>query len=179
MGAIVMVAANEGINHETGYGHEHEKQSALERHYIPASSSIRDSPGSGGWKFLFCLRCIMDRDEMPKLWPCSWGLELEVDTWLGTAASVHVSTHTIRASETSKHTSGLILEAEQFRAPLDLHAIVSQPFDVPHRCIHRAGIDFTLSSRFCIVSRYITASLTLQNDFQGHHVQPLQSGFDF
>jgi hypothetical protein len=35
MGAIVMVAANEGINHETGYGHEHEKKKALERHHIP------------------------------------------------------------------------------------------------------------------------------------------------
>ena len=35
MGAIVMVAANEGINHETGYGHEHEKKKASERHYIP------------------------------------------------------------------------------------------------------------------------------------------------
>jgi hypothetical protein len=35
MGAIVMVAANDGINHETGYEHEHEKKKALERHYIP------------------------------------------------------------------------------------------------------------------------------------------------
>jgi hypothetical protein len=35
MGAIVMVAANDGINHETGYGHEHEKKNASERHYIP------------------------------------------------------------------------------------------------------------------------------------------------
>jgi len=26
MGAIVMVAANEGINQETGYGHEHQKK---------------------------------------------------------------------------------------------------------------------------------------------------------
>ena len=35
MGAIVMVAANDGINHETGYGHEHEKKKVSERHYIP------------------------------------------------------------------------------------------------------------------------------------------------
>ena len=35
MGAIMMVAANEGINDETGYGHEHEKKKASERHYIP------------------------------------------------------------------------------------------------------------------------------------------------
>ena len=31
----MMVAANEGINHETGYGHEHEEKKASERHYIP------------------------------------------------------------------------------------------------------------------------------------------------
>src|SRR5258708_29929127 len=37
--------------------------------------------------------------------------------------------HTIRASQTSKHTSGHILEAEQLRAPLDLHTFLSQPFD--------------------------------------------------
>ena len=35
MGAIVIVAANDGINHETGYRHEHEKKKAWERHYIP------------------------------------------------------------------------------------------------------------------------------------------------
>jgi len=35
MGAIVMVATNDGVNHVTGYGHEHEKKKALERHYIP------------------------------------------------------------------------------------------------------------------------------------------------
>ena len=35
MGAIVMVAANDGINHEAGYGHEHEKKKGSERHYIP------------------------------------------------------------------------------------------------------------------------------------------------
>jgi hypothetical protein len=35
MGAIVMVAANDGINHETTYGHEHEKKKASARHYIP------------------------------------------------------------------------------------------------------------------------------------------------
>jgi hypothetical protein len=35
MGTIVMVAANDGINHETGYGHEHEKKKGSERHYIP------------------------------------------------------------------------------------------------------------------------------------------------
>ena len=35
MDAIVMVTANDAINHETGYGHEHEKKKASERHYIP------------------------------------------------------------------------------------------------------------------------------------------------
>jgi hypothetical protein len=35
MGAIVIMAANEGINHETGYRHEHEKKKAWEGHYIP------------------------------------------------------------------------------------------------------------------------------------------------
>ena len=35
MGAIVIVAANDGINHETGYRHEHENKKAWERHYIP------------------------------------------------------------------------------------------------------------------------------------------------
>ncbi len=30
-----MVAANDGINHETGYGREHEKKKASEGHYIP------------------------------------------------------------------------------------------------------------------------------------------------
>jgi hypothetical protein len=39
MGAIVMVAANDGINHETGYRHEHEKKKAWERHYIPLPSA--------------------------------------------------------------------------------------------------------------------------------------------
>jgi hypothetical protein len=37
MGAIVMVAANHGINHETGYRREHEKKKASERHYLPPS----------------------------------------------------------------------------------------------------------------------------------------------
>lgn len=35
MGAIVIVAVNDGINHETGYRHEHEKKKAWERHYKP------------------------------------------------------------------------------------------------------------------------------------------------
>ena len=35
MGAIVIVAANDGINHETGNRHEHEKKKAWEEHYIP------------------------------------------------------------------------------------------------------------------------------------------------
>jgi hypothetical protein len=34
MSAIVMVAANEGINHKADYGHEHEKKKGSERHYI-------------------------------------------------------------------------------------------------------------------------------------------------
>jgi hypothetical protein len=42
MGAIVMVAANDGINHETGYGHEHEKKKALEGHYISSSLSMAE-----------------------------------------------------------------------------------------------------------------------------------------
>jgi hypothetical protein len=37
MGAIVIVASNYGINHETGYRHEHEKKKAWEGHYIPLS----------------------------------------------------------------------------------------------------------------------------------------------
>jgi hypothetical protein len=35
MGAIVMMAANGGINHEAGYGHEHDEKKGSERHYIP------------------------------------------------------------------------------------------------------------------------------------------------
>ena len=50
MGAIMIVAANDGINHETGYRYEYEKKKAWEGHLHTASSSIRDSPGSVGWK---------------------------------------------------------------------------------------------------------------------------------
>ena len=35
MDARGMAAANDGINHETGYGHEHEKRNSQESHYIP------------------------------------------------------------------------------------------------------------------------------------------------
>jgi hypothetical protein len=44
MNTIVMVAANDGINHETGYGREHEQKKASERHYIPLSLSY-EIPG--------------------------------------------------------------------------------------------------------------------------------------
>ena len=45
MGAMVIMAANDGINHETGYRHEHEKKKAWERHYIPLTPAyaIRQS----------------------------------------------------------------------------------------------------------------------------------------
>ena len=46
MGAIVMVAANDGINHETGYRHEHEKKKAWERHYIPLPPAYEIRQGS-------------------------------------------------------------------------------------------------------------------------------------
>ena len=39
MDAIVMVAANDGINHETGYGYEHEKKKASKSHYMPLALS--------------------------------------------------------------------------------------------------------------------------------------------
>jgi len=45
-----MVAANDAINHETGYGHEHEKKKASERHYLPLALSyeIRQGRLAGG-----------------------------------------------------------------------------------------------------------------------------------
>ena len=50
MGAIMMVAANDGINRETGYGHEREKKNQLERHYIPLPPAyeIRQGQLDGG-----------------------------------------------------------------------------------------------------------------------------------
>ena len=44
MGAIVMTAANDGINHEASDRHEHEKKKRSERHYTPLLSAyaIRD-----------------------------------------------------------------------------------------------------------------------------------------
>jgi hypothetical protein len=76
MGAIVMVAANEGINHETSYRHEHEKKKAWERHYkpLPPAYAIRR-----GRKHVYCSRCILGGDEMPN---CDLQLRTatEVDT---------------------------------------------------------------------------------------------------
>jgi hypothetical protein len=39
MGAIVMTATNDGIDHEASYRHEHEKKKRSERHYIPLLSA--------------------------------------------------------------------------------------------------------------------------------------------
>ena len=70
MGAIVMVATNDGVNHVTGYGHEHEKKKGSETHYIPLLSAYEIRQGQVDGSSFFCPRCILDGDEMPKLWPC-------------------------------------------------------------------------------------------------------------
>jgi hypothetical protein len=48
MGAIVIAAANDGINHETSYRDEHEKKKAWERHYIPLCPAYAIRPESVG-----------------------------------------------------------------------------------------------------------------------------------
>ena len=64
MGAIVIVAANDGINHEAGYGHEHEKKKGSEGHYIPLLSAyaIRNGHFDGG---AFIVPDVSRRGRMP------------------------------------------------------------------------------------------------------------------
>src|SRR6266576_2104603 len=49
MAAIVMLAANDGINRETGYGQEHEKKDSSERHYAPLPPAYENRATSRGF----------------------------------------------------------------------------------------------------------------------------------
>ena len=86
MDTIMMVAANDGINHETGYGREHEKKKASERHYIPLppAYAIRQSQLDGS---VFIVPDVSWAGTKCQTVTLQLRTATEVDTWPRTAAS--------------------------------------------------------------------------------------------